>query len=298
MRVIAGISSVLYHITTTASAAQILGSDRFELKPSEGTSVEEDIHPASYYLSTARTISSKYIRANAYPFSTILVLNGRGLAARLPGKAVDYWGPNMRQGGENFESEDRIFSPSPTLPNAHTFITAIHSLLPSGAPSAFQKSALFQLLVATKRRKIPTFWYTDRAAFRLLNTRKSTPLDLTLVSPEKPATRDNSMGYLSAWLALWEMPREVYFRLLALPEKEQRARGLSERMIRCQSMATFYPRDVESFIADLHNAKSTPYGSHGKDREALDRIIAIMRRNKLTPKAFYSAIGDKFRRTA
>ncbi len=297
MRVLAGISPILYHITSTDSVVGILRTDRFELKPSEGTTVEEGIKSRTYYLSTARTLMSKYLRANEYPRYSILVLDGRKLAANLKGAPVDYWGPDMRMNGENFESEDRIFSDSPFIEQAHKYITAIHSLIDPIKISKYGKQDLFQLQLKAKLRKIPTFFYDNRKAFALLDERRAITLSKGLLDPKEVPEQTTDLNSLSDWLALWEMPKSVYERLKLLPEREQQRKGLTTRMHRCVRMAAYYPTDVNSFLADLHIAKSIPYGTAGKEREALDRLIEVMRKNKLTPKQFYKALGDKFRST-
>ena len=297
MRVLAGISPILYHTTSTGAVVGILRTDRFELKPSEGTHVEEGIKAHTYYLSTARTLMSKYLRANDYPGYSILVLDGRKLAANLKGAPVDYWGPDMRMNGENFESEDRIFSDSPFIEQAHKYITAVHSLIDPVKLQERDRQNLFQLQLKARLRKIPIFFYDNRKAFSLLDERRAITLNKEALDPKELPERKTDLNSLSDWLALWEMPKSVYEKLSRLPEREQESRGLTSRMHRCAYLATSYPMDVGSFISDLFNAKSIPYGTAGKERETLDRLIAVMRKNKLTPKQFYDALGKKFRST-
>lgn len=295
MRILAGISPVLFHATSTNSVVGILRTDRFELKPSEGTNIEEGIKPHTYYLSTARTLMSKYLRANDYPGYSILVLDGRKLAANLSGAPIDYWGPEMRMNGENFESEDRIFSPSPFIEQAHKYITAIHSLINPVKLRDRDKQNLFQLQLKAKLRKIPIFFYDNRKAFSLLDERRAITLNKELLDSSDIPESKTDLNLLSDWIALWEMPKSVYDKLSQISERDQERKGLTKRMHRLARMAAYYPTDVGSFISDVHNAKSVPYGTTGKEREALDRLIQILRKNKMTPEQFYTAIGKKFR---
>ncbi len=294
MRVVAGLSPVLYHITSTYKAARILQSNRFELKPSEGTSIEENIKQGAYYLSTARTLGSAYIRSNAYPNYSLLVLDGVKLARRYAGKPVDYWGESMRNNGANFESEDRVFSLKPLIPDATSYVLQIHTMLPSGL-DARAKKVLFRLQIEAKKRKIPTFYYTNKADFLLLDERHSVPLNPRLLDAAPVNEHDSYSSSLSDWLALWEIPVEAYKRLKLLPLKEQKKRGITERFLRLMNMVSYYPQDVSSFLADLHNAKSVGYGNSSKEREALDTLVSVMRKQKLAPKEFYKFLGDKWR---
>ncbi len=294
MKVLAGFSPILYHITGSRRAVQILQKDRFELTPTEGTKIETDLVGAVYYLSTSRTLSGSYIQTNAYVGFTILVLDGRALAHHLKGAPVDYWGEEMRGDGSHFESEDRIFSPSPIIENAHKFILEVHSLI-GGASYSAHGAILFQILLQTKRLGIPAFFYDSTSAFKTLNKKKSIKLDLKRLKPENLKITDYGVESLATWKALWTIPVGVYKRLKNLPRNEQELHGISSRFERLMSMVVSYPRDVEVFLADLHNAKSIPYGTNSKDRERLDDLVAIMRKNKLTPEKFYTALGNKWR---
>ena len=64
---------VVFHITNQGRAAAILLSDRFELKPSDGTAAEEDISRGTYYLSTTRSKLGAFTKRTIHTNSAIII---------------------------------------------------------------------------------------------------------------------------------------------------------------------------------------------------------------------------------
>lgn len=153
-----GLSSTLYHITSIYNLANILQKDRFELKPVEGTDYEKEISKkASSYLSTSRSPTSDYFRRNASVHSVIIVLDGNLLGQKYSGGPVDYWGPTMNK--DNDEMEDRVFSKTPFIPNATSYIKELHVLRDlEGNPKTYAKQ-IFSVYKQALLKKIPLFLY-------------------------------------------------------------------------------------------------------------------------------------------
>lgn len=299
---------ILYHITNIRKTASILQKDRFELKPSEGTSVEERLSKGSYYLSCSRSKVGSYILRNEGSGMVILVLNGTALNTRYPIKPVDFWDtlkqPTDLMRKENYETEDRVFSPKPVIPNATKYITAIHICKGEGLRNLEQM--MFTIKKQCLLHKIPVYLYEsrDRQSFITQNTKKAIPFPIAKPPAEEPNTMDDyhrkyfqqefRQNSIRPWI-------ELYYTPMLPAEPDERPantayrtyKRLSERaQQRFGSLG--YSDAINSFEADLHNAKSIPYDHVSKEREELDRIVALMRKLKLTPKGFIQLLKDKW----
>lgn len=289
----AGISPIVYHITSTRAAASILGKDRFELKPAEGTETEESTGKSMYYLSTTRMMGAAYTRSTVSQQSVLLVINGTKLGQKYKGEAVDYWGSEFYKGeggkAKNFEAEDRVYSNTPFIPKASNYILEVHAVIND------KKAALFAIRKACLMHKIKLFFYEDPNDLLTLNKKKAVdykPVPVPEVTPEpseyryKYKLRKNS---LSKWIALYEMPAKG-------TDDERYAQITKAGDDVLQAYRTLRdPSALQSLDADMHNAKSTPYEDITKEREALDRLIKILRTNRWSPAAFLKAMQKKWR---
>jgi hypothetical protein len=194
-----GISPIVYHATQTSSAYQILKTNKFKLtSPIGSDKMVKGKKSQMFYLSTTRSKHGRYHQMNLA--GAILELDGRKLANNYKGQPIDYWGPEFRKvDPTGFESEDRIFSPKPEIPNASKYIKSIHVLLPvtqyrppkGDGTNFFDKPAVpkgtvegdlsdrekrnVQLLwVEAKKRKVPIYFYDTHADW----TAQRKPMDL------------------------------------------------------------------------------------------------------------------------
>jgi hypothetical protein len=284
-------SDILYHITNIRAAASVLTKDRFELKPSEGTASEQDIKGGTYYLSCMRSKVGAYMTRNLSSWSAVFVLNGQALNARYQVKPVDFWAGvrdrnDPTQSIFSNEMEDRVFSRDPFITNAHKYVTAVHVML---YEDERYRDALLRIRKAGLVRHFPTFFYADKAGLATLNPAKSIPFKIG--PPAKPkdewkggyrTIRENS---LYRWLALYYSPvgEEPWKTAKALPHQGYRA---------YQSVG--YSDAHSTFEADLHNAKTTPYDNSTREREALDKIVGILRQHKWTPRQFTDYLREKW----
>lgn len=299
MKITAG-TDILYHKTTISAVASIITSNKFQLKPSEGTAAEEGLSKGMYYLSTSRSRTGSYIKDNLTSFSAIFVLDGQRLGQRYKVIPVDYWDTNKGDVNDkllrrtlHYETEDRVLSKQSSIP-ARPYIKAIHC----GIGSEKHNYQLFQIHKWCLQHKIPFFIYSNNRDLMLMNTRKAIHVDYKTTQPEikKPTEydymrykRDFRNGYLMRWLKLWMYPLkpdpEGYYGAQATALGKD-VRGAYDRLS--------YSDTYQGFNADLHNAKSTPYGYVTRDRETLDKLVAIMRKEKITPKEFIQRLRDKW----
>lgn len=299
------VTDVLYHITGVSNAASIAERNRFELKPSEGTEAEEALVKGKFYLSTARSTTSAYFLRSVYSYSVILRLDGRKLGQKFQVKPVDYWLSN--QGGgvsdtenlmmRNFrnEMEDRVLSDSQFIPNASQYITEIHAHVNE------KRHVLLKLKKYALLKKIPIFFYADTKNLLRLNKAKAVPIKFTKDNINPPPSdwipdaaykqsrykRDKRGAFLRRWVELYKIPvgKGDTWETAKKMHPEHGKRGYD---------ILNYSDAINALKADMHNAKSAPYGDLRKEREYLDELVAIMRKNKQTPEQFIKALREKW----
>lgn len=268
-------SSTLFHITSVQAMSSIAKQKSFTLKPSEGTQAEV-AHGQGYYLSCARSVTSRYfkgVRDGYWTQACILVLDGAKLAARYKVKPVDYW----QAGAANKELEDRVWSPTQTL--SASYITEVHLQKDALVTSSNEYLNIYRWCLQTKT---PLYVYENSKDMAILRRTKSVKVKPTKeffkARPEyRPGyyrdPRDNPLRY---WIELWMTP---------VAKKASLSDDALWRIRVADSSST------STFNADLHNAKA------GRDAEKvhLAKIVNIMRLNKLDSKSFLKTISDKWR---
>ena len=164
-------TDIVYHYTSTHNAARILKDGTFKLSASTFSKAEHSYAPKGYdyFLSTSRSKVGDYHRYVGTG-GVMFVLDGRWLSARYPVKPVDYWERAWQHSPDRTrETEDRVFSKQPEI--SIDCVTAVHILLKEQDEA---RSPLTRtIMIAAKIRKIPTYFYTDEAAWRTQNTAKS-----------------------------------------------------------------------------------------------------------------------------
>ena len=291
-------SDILYHITTITAAENILRANQFELKPAEGSDWEQRQGAGKFYLSTARSKTSAYIRKSAYSYSVVLKLNGKALGMRYKVKAVDYWETNKAQGDQKLEirkhsneMEDRVFSNSSTIPKAASYILEVHAHINE------KNELLFALKKFCLMRKIPIFLYDDKEALIAQDTRRAKSVELR-PTPNKPVSEDDRKyramrqvrtfraAALRKWIELYKKPIGGSL--------EKAVKELNEDYgVRAYKMLR-YSDAINQFKNDLHNAKIYRYGDASKEREYLDVLVKAMRRLKQTPEQFIKMLENKW----
>ena len=134
-------SDIVFHQTHLYAALKILNHDQFELSPAAGVVAEQALQTdqnrhdldssrklsksaigKSFYLSTARSKIGAFARSKARPGSVSLKLNGAALGRKYKIRPVDYWGSltlgSVSMRDKRNEQEDRLFSPTSTVPKA------------------------------------------------------------------------------------------------------------------------------------------------------------------------------------
>lgn len=289
--VLAGLSPVLYHATNCQAAASIFVKNRFELKPAEGTDAETHIKGHGYYLSCSRIKNAAYTVKSMSDNSVVLVLDGVRLGQRFKGSAIDYWGPDYYKTpdthAKRFESEDRVFASTPFIAPAVKYIKAVHVRI-----NTSREPLMFAIKKACLLNRIPCWWYTNNADLLLQDTRKAvkySPSSKTIVEP--PNARSyrayNMVNSISPWLALWEAPRNANLD------------GWRQADVMGEPVAAVFKHlgynDAVSVLnAAMHNAKTARYDDLNGERKALDRLVEVLRKNKLDTRQFCAALKKKW----
>lgn len=294
-------SDILYHITGTNAATKIVQQDKFHLKPNEGTDAEQGLTKAAYYLSCARSPQSSYFAQKVYQYSVIFVLDGRALGNRYKIQPVDYWGTlvdaepydsdnaYVKRKVRN-EKEDRLLSPTATIP-AMQYVKAIHVMIND------KRDKLFQLKKAGLLRKIPVYFYDDTKDFLLLDKRKARKMEFTKADtqPQSVPMREYEFKYrlrknsIKPWIELYYAKLPTNIESTYAYAKERLTKEAFDVYRRIE-----YSDALNGFNADLHNAKGSDLGHVSKEREMLDTLIKIMRKDKVTPAQFIEKMRAKW----
>ena len=302
MKTIVSLSAtpILYHITSQGKAAAILLADRFELKPTDGTDAEEEMAKASYYLSTTRSKLGSYTRRTVYSNSAIFVLNGTAIASRYKIVPVDYWQSgdhkDARERTERDEAEDRVLCGRPWMP-ARKYVLEVHAHIGDSGEHSRRNAVMLKRMCMLK--KIPAFFYQTTQDLILMNKRKAVELGLK-VPALKEAPYEQSREYeqakmkerrhnsLRGWIELANVP------VPSNPDEIwQKAKTLS-RYAEMAYKRLAYGDAITVLKADIHNAKSVPYGQPRGERESLDKLIALLRKRKQGVKEFVDSLRQKW----
>lgn len=296
---VSGGTDILYHITGLRAASQIVTTNKFHMKPNEGTDAEAGLSKAAYYLSTTRTKIGSYSRQSIFQYSVVFVLDGRKIGQRYKIQPVDYWETLKEAEPYNTdnayhsrrdrnESEDRILSTRPTIP-ALLFIKEIHACVND------KTHLLFVLKKAALLHKIPIWFYEEPKDLLMLDKRKAVDLkfDKSALQQQEARPREYEYKYrlrensIKPWLQLW---------YAVIPEDKEPwkiAKGLGDKAYNVYKRIE-YSDALQGFNADLHNAKGIQPGHISKEREMLDKLVGIMRKQKLTPAQFITALREKY----
>lgn len=270
----------LYHMTHSRAATSILKNGWFALKPSDGTKEEEKLSAGTYYMSTARLMDNRYFRQGVWSTTVVFELDGNKLAQRYKVVPVDYW----QMGPEAFEAEERVLSPRSRLP-IKPWLRKIYTTAKNDRLPELQRAAL--------KARIPLIVYEDSEALMKHDQRRIVKVPLQPLTNDGQSNRYESRGMsaLRPWLILHEyrLPAgvksdQVWSIIKKLPRQVQHVYKMFD-----------YPHDlVRVFDADLHNSKGYNYGGRVPNREHLDLMVQILRKNRWTTKQFLDHLVDKW----
>jgi hypothetical protein len=279
---IEGATDVLYHKTSTRSAANILKDGVFKLASSVGTQAEEQYAPPGrpYFLSTSRSKAGDYARWVGSS-EVMFNLNGQWLAQRYKVKPIDYWERAWQHSPERTsEGEDRVFSKDPEI--SIECVTAVHAFIKSA--DEWRSPYTRQVLLVAKQRGIPAYLYTDPQAWKLQDTRKavSPQQAAALLKGSTPVRKQYkpASSYLEPWLEL------IYKK--AKSELSPAAEKLRHNLV---YYGLRYPNEDSGLASDMNNSRKPD----SPDYANVDKLIKFMRANRLAkPTDLKNALAQKW----
>ena len=259
-------SSVLFHYTTIPAALKILKSGNFELASVVGNRSEEQYAPKGrpFFLSLTRSVTGDYHRFVGSS-GVMFKLNGDWFNHNYVVKPIDYWERAWlhSDGTRSRESEDRVFSTEPTIPNKA--IESIHVLLKE--QHEYRSPETRQLILSAKQQGFPIFLYTDEAAWRLLDTRHAKSLSQAqdVLKGATPAGYSRKpTDYVKPWIELLT---------------KNNVQHLSDRAQRLLKNIRYYsrPNEDNNLAVDLSNGRKP----NSSDRASVVEIIKYMQANRI-----------------
>jgi len=296
-----------------SNAVSILRSNEFQLKPSEGTQSETE-YAKDYYLSCARSLKNRYFNQGISSLSVLFVLDRNKLQSKYKIRSVNYWASELPEADE---MEDRVLSRKPEIKNATSYVREIHLQ----ASEKFLKQNpektkhLYDLHKLCIKNKVPLYVYRDNKSMGLLDKRKAVkltfkedgknltidfpksraiPFTVTIPTTEKEKNdleyeqykrKRNALSHRRNQIFRW---LELYFNPVTRKDK------LSEDAKRALKGLGYFD-GINTFNADLHNAKSYPVDDATKNRKALQKLVDIMKKENMTAESFYKMLEEKWR---
>lgn len=279
---VAGLSPVLYHGTSVENLISILESDTFKLvftrldKPTGFLSGEK-----LYFMSTSRHALGSYHKDLGYA-SALIVLDGVRLSNKYSGSPMDYWGEWRRKADPtSFESEDRVWSNTPTIPNASSYIKEVRLYLGediNDSHVSWVVRTTRKALLNAKKKNIPAYVYKNKEAFLTGDKRRSLRIEdwaVPVKTPElyqRPHKRDSSE--LQVWF-------ELYF-------KKDRKYLSDEAMKLIYDLRTPHMA-APILLADMNFSRKLP---------SLPKMVSIWKKEGVkSPEEFIELLRDKWYNT-
>lgn len=158
-----GITEVVYHMTSIGNGLSILQDDRFKLSGRVGGKYDSRLPKPGkfYFLSTARSLSSAFIKGGANYGDVIFVLDGGKLSRKYSGKAFEYYPPDERHRG--VEMEDRIYHTDPYITGAAQYIKEVYALAENPDDiDLYPLKWLDKFCLEAESKNIPVYIFNDK----------------------------------------------------------------------------------------------------------------------------------------
>ena len=278
------VTDTVYHYTSTHNAARIFNDGVFKLSSVSGNPSEASYAPEGYpyFFSTARSRVGDYHRYVGTS-GVMFVLDGRWLSSRYPAKPIDYWDRSWQHAPDRTrETEDRVFSKESEISLGG--VTAVQVLLKEQDES---RSPLTRtILIEAKKLGIPTYLYTDEAAWRLQDTRKTVSVSQSgdlLAGPQSSGRVQRPMRGIT------DYDRNSMLDWIELIRK-QPGQPLSKTADKLRYNIQYYGDMTGQLKNDLFNAKKPS----ANDYELAGNLVAYLTKNKITPEQLVDRLKEKW----
>ena len=279
---IEGATDVLYHKTSTKSAATILKDGVFKLASSIGNEVEQKWAPKDrpFFLSTSRSKAGDYARYVGTS-EVMFVLDGQWLGQRYKVKPIDYWERMWMHNPERTsETEDRVFSKTPEISIA--CVKEVHAFIRSH--DEWRSPFTRQVLLISKQRGIPVFLYNDADAWKLQDTRKA-------ISPKQAAELLKGSVPVRKQFRPESSYLERWIELITKKSKNELTPAAEKLRYDLVYYGLRYPNEDSGLGNDISNARKPD----SVDYPYVNKLIQYMRANKLAkPVDLKNALAKKW----
>jgi hypothetical protein len=289
--IIEAVTDIVYHYTSTHNAARIFRDGVFKLSSVSGNPSEASYAPKGYpyFFSTARSRVGDYHRYVGTG-GVMFVLDGRWINSRYPANPIDYWERSWQHSPDRTrEAEDRVFSKEPTIPIDG--VVAVHVLLKE--PDESRSPLTRMILLSAKKRGIKTYLYTDEAAWRLQDTRKSIPVSDSGELLKGPVSSGRFVRPVRGVAA--RRGGEAYGRssLLDWIEllKKRPGDALSKTADKLRYNMQYYGDTSGTLTVDMFNAKKPDSSEYN----IANQLVKYMTQNKLTVSEFVERLKQKWK---
>ena len=165
------ITHTVYHASNVIEAVDMLESNYFKLRhvsTSELPYNPVNVMKYPYYMSVARTVTSSFIKgAMSSPFRLIIEFDGEKLSQNYKGKAVDWFANEPKEFYQD-ETEDRLYSKKPTIPNIKKYIKAIHV-----SSTVIKHRGFYFKKIQHMERNFPIYIYKSSSDMSTLQIKKA-----------------------------------------------------------------------------------------------------------------------------
>jgi len=281
-----GASSILYHYTSPMPALKILQSGEFELTSSIGSPSEAKINPKGYpyFLSTTRSKVGDYHARHPGSFAVMFVLDGNRLSQNYKVKPVDYWEGMWQSdtsGQRTRESEDRVFSKTPSIPIAG-IVKEIHQLVTDH--DEFRSPVIRKLAIIAKVEGIPIYFYTNKESWLTQN-----PKDRVNVSKISKSFKGQSKpGWTSRSRRITTL--EQWIELIHKKDKKELTPEANKLRFNIVYYGSRYPDEDQGLSIELTNARKPGE----PERKYAAKIIDYMRKYNLNTAGLKNAMVEKW----
>lgn len=304
------LSTVVYHKTFIDNALGILKDNEFILTSTVAREVgnrnpeAELVSPRKgkgnfYFLSTARTKTSSYIKSIS-TWDVVFTLDGDALSNNYRAEPVDYFNKSPHRSSMSLsqrsfqdEQEDRLVSEKPRITNASKYIKSIDIIVPDDSQPLRQvegASELKEIINLAKNKNIPVRVYSrDNTNYILTSKNQLLNFEIENVTnkaKEKPKPKDTD-STTTPYIIVNTIRELVKAKSINDLNETDRLR-LNWVIVNADDAIMQWREHVNTYF-------SPRYGKSGQGRKNFEEIVEYMRKHGISDFAglIYN-IKDKF----
>jgi hypothetical protein len=290
--VLSDLSAVIYHKTDETKAVKILKENSFRLSTWLGTASDRPKGVEQLWFFSTSTRPGAYRKGSS---GVVFVLDGAKLNKKYAGSPFDYWGEEWQKAAKNNghgddydEAEERIFSDTPTIPEASDYIKEIHAdwWMPDNEYKAHAYKRHRELTKLAKQHGIPLYWY---GAAKQLDTLPKGEAKKFSDFPAGPSMTSEQLEQETKWGRISDYRVKKWNALLSI----QPAKSIKDIPKNVREYLSGWGDGHLGFEADIHNATK---GMKDDEMRFIYKLDTQMKREKTKSfKDFYWKMMENLR---